>query len=93
MMLMMKIRKTLRHLVGWYKLMLAQIATGPYVVRAEVVLIVTVSLMRVVRVQLGVKVGLEDVGMVGGTDEAEKVKAEVATRQEVEVEVDGVDYD
>ena len=33
-----------------------------------------------VRVELGVQVGLEDVGVVGNTDEVEKVEAEVATR-------------
>ena len=33
-----------------------------------------------VRVELGVQVGLEDVGMVEDTDKAEKVEAEVATR-------------
>ena len=44
-------------------------------VRAAVVLVVTVSLVRVVWVQLGVQVGLEDVGVLGDTDEAE-----VATR-------------
>ena len=31
-------------------------------------------------VELGVQVGLEDVGMVEDTDKAEKVEAEVATR-------------
>ena len=36
---------------------------------------VLVSLVRVVRVELGVQVGLEDVGVVGDT-----VEAEVATR-------------
>ena len=36
---------------------------------------VLASLVRVVRVELGVQVGLEDVGVVGDTDEAE-----VATR-------------
>ena len=41
---------------------------------------VLVSPVRVVRVELGVQVGLEDVGMVEDTDEAEKVEAEVATR-------------
>ena len=41
---------------------------------------VLVSPVRVVRVELGVQVGLEDVGMVGDTDEAEKVEAEMATR-------------
>ena len=50
-------------------------------VRAEVLVVtVLVSPVRVVRVELGVLVGLEDVGMVEDTDEAEKVKAEVATR-------------
>ena len=50
-------------------------------VRAEVVVVtVLVSLVRVVRVELGVQVGLEDVGMVEDTDEAEKVESEVATR-------------
>ena len=51
-------------------------------VRAEVlVLTVLVSPVRVVRVELGVQVGLEDVGMVDDTDEeAKKVEAEVATR-------------
>ena len=66
--------------LGCYKLMTAQIVTGPYVVRAEVVLIVTVSLMRVVRLELVVKVGLEGVGMVGDTDETKKVEAKVAIR-------------
>ena len=62
--------------VGWYKLMLAQIVTG-----AEVLVVtVLVSLVRVVQVELGVQVGLEDVGVVEDTDEAEKVEAEVATR-------------
>ena len=54
-----------------YKLILAQIVTGPRVVRAEVVLVVTVSLMRVVQVKpvkRGVQVGLEDVGVVVDTD-------------------------
>ena len=41
---------------------------------------VLVSPVRVVRVELGVRVGLEDVGMVEDTDEAEKVEAELATR-------------
>ena len=44
------------------------------------VLVVTASLMRVVWVELGVQVGLENVGVVGDTHEAEKVEAEVATR-------------
>ena len=57
-------------------------------VRAEVVLVVTVSQVRVVRS----KVGLEDVGVVEDTDDAEKVEAEVATRAEVEVELEGMDY-
>ena len=57
-------------------------------VRTEVVLVVTVSQVRVVRS----KVGLEDVGVVEDTDDAEKVEAEVATRAEVEVELEGVDY-
>ena len=48
-------------------------------VRAEVLVVtVLVSPVRVVRVELGVQVGLEDVGVVGDTDEAEKVEAEVA---------------
>ena len=41
---------------------------------------VLVSPVRVVRVELGVQVGLEDVGVVGDTDEAEKVEVEMATR-------------
>ena len=50
-------------------------------VGAEVLVVtVLVSPVRVVRVQLGVQVGLEDVGVVEDTDEAEKVEAEVATR-------------
>ena len=50
-------------------------------VRAEVLVVtVLVSPVRVVRVELGVQVGLEDVGEVGDTDEAEKVEAEMATR-------------
>ena len=44
---------------------------------------VLVSPVRVVRVELGVQVGLEDVGVVEDTDEAEKVEAEVATRARV----------
>ena len=36
--------------------------------------------MRVVWVELRLQVGLEDVGVVGDTDEAKKVEAEVATR-------------
>ena len=58
-------------------------------VRAEVLVVtVLVSLVRVVRVELGVQVGLEDVGVVGDTDEAE-----MATRARgVEVELEGVDY-
>ena len=48
---------------------------------------VLVSPVRVVQVELGVQVGLEDVGVVEDTDEAE-----VETRQEVEVELEGVDY-
>ena len=59
--------------VGWYKLMLAQIVTG-------LVVTVLVSPVRVVRVELGVQVGLEDVGVVEDTDDAERVEAEVATR-------------
>ena len=57
-------------------------------VRAEVVLVVTVSLMRVLRVELGVQVRLEDVGVVGDT-EVVLLGQEV----EVEVEIEGVDYD
>ena len=55
-------------------------------VRAEVLVVtVLVSPVRVVQVELGVQVGLEDVGVVEDTDEAEKVEAEkveaeVATR-------------
>ena len=50
-------------------------------VRAEVLVVtVLVSLVRVVRVELGVQVGLEDVGVVEDTDEAEKIEEEVATR-------------
>ena len=50
-------------------------------VRVEVLVVtVLVSPVRVVRVELGVQVGLEDVGVVEDTDEAEKVEAEVATR-------------
>ena len=50
-------------------------------IRAEVLVVtVLVSPVRVVRVELGVQVGLEDVGVVEDTDEAEKVEAEVATR-------------
>ena len=45
-------------------------------VRAEILVVtVLVSPVRVVRVELGVQVGLEDVGVVEDTDEAE-----VATR-------------
>ena len=67
--------------IGWYKLMLAQVVTGPYVVRAEILVVtVLVSPVRVVRVELGVQVGLEDVGVVEDTDEAEKVETEVPTR-------------
>ena len=40
-------------------------------VRAEVVLVETVSQVRVARVEPGVQLGLEDVGMVENTDEAE----------------------
>ena len=43
------------------------------------VLVVTVSLIR----ELGVQVGLEDVGMVGDTDNAEKVEADVASKARV----------
>ena len=50
-------------------------------VRAEVLVVtVLVSPVRVVWVEVGVQVGLEDVGVVEDTDEAEKVEAEVATR-------------
>ena len=42
--------------------------------------VVTVSLMRVVRVKLGVQVRLEDVGLVGDTNKAEEVEVDVATR-------------
>ena len=50
-------------------------------VRAEVLVVtVLVSPVRVVRVELGVQVGLEDVGVVEDTDEADKLEAEVATR-------------
>ena len=62
-------------------------------VRAEVLVVtVLVSPVRVVRVELGVQVGLEYVGVVGDTDEAEKVKAEVATRARSRGRVEGVDY-
>ena len=50
-------------------------------VRAEVLVVtVLVSPVRVVWVELGVQVGLEDVGVVEDTDEAEKAEGEVATR-------------
>ena len=42
---------------------------------------VLVSPVRVVRVELGVQVGLEDVGVVEDTDEAEKVEEKVATME------------
>ena len=51
MMLMMKIRKILHHLIHRYKRMLAQTVAGP---GAGVGLVVTVSLMRVLGVELGV---------------------------------------
>ena len=57
------------------------------------VLVVTASLMRVVWVELGVQVGLENVGVVGDTDKAEKVEAEIATRTRGRSRGEGVDYD
>ena len=49
--------------------------------------------MRVIRVELGVQVGLEDVGVVArDTDKAKVVKAEVVLLGP-EVEVEGVNYD
>ena len=49
--------------------------------RAEVLVVtILVSPVKVVRVEPGVQVGLEDVGVVEDTNEAEKVEAEVATR-------------
>ena len=70
--------------VGWYKLMLAQIVDRS-IVRAEVLVVtVLVSPVRVVQVELGVLVGLEYVGVLQDTDEA--------VGQEVEVELEGVDY-
>ena len=38
------------------------------------------------------KVGLEDVGVVEDTDEAEKLRQRWLLGQEVEVELEGVDY-
>ena len=50
-------------------------------VRVEVLVVsVLVSPVRVVWVELGIQVGLEDLGVVEDTDEADKVEAEVATR-------------
>ena len=66
-MLLMKIRKILHHLIHKYKRMLAQTVAGP---GAGVGLVVTVSLMRVLGVELGV--GLEDAAVAGDVDEAEE---------------------
>ena len=47
------------------------------------VLVVKVNLIRVIWVELGVQVGLDDVGIVGNTDKAEKVETDVASKARV----------
>ena len=63
-------------------------------VRAEVLVVtVLVSPVRVVRVELGVQVGLEDVAEVGGTQTTQrKSRQKWLLGQEVEVVLEGVDY-
>ena len=56
-----------------YTQMLALIVAGPKVVGAGVILVVRVSLMCVIRAEVGV--GLEDVGVAGDADEGGEVKA------------------
>ena len=53
---------------------------------------VLVSPVSVVRVELGVQVGLEDVGVVGTHTRQKKSRQRWLLGQEVEVVLEGVDY-